>query len=333
MLNPLFTGWLSGDGHRLTGYETMSRPTAHFWSTIQVIVTLVILGIGLTAALAIFVYRRVQQVKRAADENARQAAAIRADELERVRQAEQRQAVERWHAKQAEERKHALAANRVEFELGLQEEASRVAAVTCPHQLHGDPVPAFLAHGGAAAILKFNAPWANLFSYEHYPFLFGSVRCVCGKQASFAFSTSSMSWKHQMWCDDYATCTFCKSEFHLNLTTHGPAGLLLYIYPNADQPALVSPVEIMVDKVGCLWRSPDRCPEKQALQRRCTATLEAYEAEAKRAGSPVDVMSEPVPDPNSTTNSTASVLAWEHLSALGELNGHMQAHGCGKRSA
>jgi ABC-type multidrug transport system fused ATPase/permease subunit len=221
--------------------------------------TLVILGIGLAVVVAVFVYRRVQQAKRAAAEKAtrdeaarRQAAMIRAAELERVRQAEQRQAEElkRWHAKRAHEREKALA-NRVDFELGPQEEASREAAVTCPHHPYGDLVPAFLADGGAALILKFNAPWAELFSRKHYPIISGSVTCVCGKKTPFDLSTRSMVWRHQMWCGEPANCAFCERRFDLNLTTHGPTGLLLYICPDLDPAAsAAAPVEIMVDNVG-----------------------------------------------------------------------------------
>src|ERR1035438_5206099 len=113
---------------------------------------LVLLGIGLTVVVALIIYRGVQRAKRnAAERSARHEAALREAaaaiqaRLERARQAEERK-------REAVERKRAVAKTSVDFNLGPQEKALRQAAVDCAHR-DLDPVPAFIAHGGAAALL------------------------------------------------------------------------------------------------------------------------------------------------------------------------------------
>ena len=88
------------------------------------------------------------------------------------------------------------------------------------------------------------------------------------------------------------------------------------------------------------------CPEKEALEKKCTATWEAYEVEAKKAGLPAD-SAFPMPrsvselirtgfhlDPQtgkpavSPANSTAILLRREYVKALGQLNRHPSSHRC-----
>jgi hypothetical protein len=88
------------------------------------------------------------------------------------------------------------------------------------------------------------------------------------------------------------------------------------------------------------------CPEKEALQRRCAAAWEAYEAAVKRCGFPC-VGRRPIPrsmsewtrvsfnvDPQagkpalSAAYSTAIFLRGEHLKASRELSRHLSSHCC-----
>jgi hypothetical protein len=88
------------------------------------------------------------------------------------------------------------------------------------------------------------------------------------------------------------------------------------------------------------------CPEKEALQKRCTAAWEAYQAEAKKAGLPAEGRF-PMPrsvselirvgfhlDPQTgkpadlPSNSSAIVLRRDYIKALGELNRHLSSHRC-----
>jgi hypothetical protein len=85
------------------------------------------------------------------------------------------------------------------------------------------------------------------------------------------------------------------------------------------------------------------CLEKQALQRRCTAAWEAYEAEMRRAGfsrgthipSAREYMSMGVylhPQTGTPTASpvvaTALFLRGEHLRISAELSKHLSSHRC-----
>jgi len=87
------------------------------------------------------------------------------------------------------------------------------------------------------------------------------------------------------------------------------------------------------------------CPEKEALQTKCSAAWEAYEAEAKKAGLRAE---NPFPVPRSVSelirvgfhldprtgpvfsqaNSTAMFLRREYLKALWDLSKHLSNHRC-----
>ena len=87
------------------------------------------------------------------------------------------------------------------------------------------------------------------------------------------------------------------------------------------------------------------CPEKEALQTKCSAAWEAYDAEAKKAGLRAENRF-PVPrsvselirvgfhlDPRtrpvfSQANSTAMFLRREYLKALWDLSKHLSNHRC-----
>ena len=102
----------------------------------------------------------------------------------------------------------------------------------------------FLAHGGAALILKFSEPWEQIFSHKLYPNIRGAVTCgACMEQTQFEFSTESMVWQHQMWCGSSSvSCSLCQRTFALNLTTHGSM-LLLYICPNLKGEEVLTSVD------------------------------------------------------------------------------------------
>ncbi len=88
------------------------------------------------------------------------------------------------------------------------------------------------------------------------------------------------------------------------------------------------------------------CPEKQALQSRCTAAWEAYEAAIKRAGLPASRSESPIKsslstltkvyfgiDPENGTPvmpaySTALFLRREHQRISAELSSHLCRHRC-----
>jgi hypothetical protein len=87
------------------------------------------------------------------------------------------------------------------------------------------------------------------------------------------------------------------------------------------------------------------CPEKEALQKKCTAAWEAYAAEAKKAGLRAE---NPFPVPRSVSelmrvsfyldprtrpafsqaDSTAMFLRREYLKVLWDLSRHLTSHRC-----
>jgi hypothetical protein len=88
------------------------------------------------------------------------------------------------------------------------------------------------------------------------------------------------------------------------------------------------------------------CPEREALENRCTAAWEAYEAEAKKAGLRTEDRI-PVPrsvselirvgfhldirtgkPPFSSANSSSMFLRRDYLKALWELSRHLSKHRC-----